>query len=114
MAELRGLGEINAELEKRGGQLLAIAVDPPKDAANVVEKNNLPFPVLCDTERKVIQAYSLVHPGAGPGGSDVAMPAHILIDQSGKIRWKYVAHRVHERPYPEEILEQIRKLETAG
>ncbi len=112
MSELRGLGAVNAELKQRGGQVLAIAVDPPELARAVVEKQKLDFPILCDTEAEVIQAYGLVHSGAGPGGSDIAIPASVLIDRNGAIVWKRVARRAQDRPDPRDVIRIIQTMNS--
>ena len=110
MAELRGLGEVYEELERQGGRLLAIAVDPPAQARRVVEKNRLEFPVLCDTDRKVLLAYGLVHQGGGPDGSDIAVPAHVLIDRDGQVVRRFVSHRIQERLASDDVLRVLRML----
>lgn len=110
MAELRGLGAVNDELESQGGRLLAIAVDPPAQARRVVEKNDLKFPILCDTDRKVILSYGLLHEGAGPDGADIAIPAHVLIDRDGQIVRRFVSTRIQERLASDDILRVIRML----
>jgi peroxiredoxin len=109
MAELRGLGEVNAELQQAGGTVLAISADPPKRAAEVVSGNKLPFPVLCDTELRAARAFGVLHPG-GRAGRDIALPASFLIDRSGRIVWEQVARRVQDRPQPEEVLARVREL----
>lgn len=113
MGELRGLGEVSAELQRQGGRLLAVAVDPPSDSRRVVKANRLDFAVLCDTDRKVIQTYNLVHKG-GHAGSDIAKPAHILIDRDGRIVWRYESQRIQDRPHPAEVLKQVRALAGSG
>lgn len=113
MSELRGLGAVHDELEKRGGQVLAIAVDTPELSRAVVDKQQLDFRILCDTDVKVIQAYGLVHAAGGPGGLDIAIPASILIDRNGAIVWKYVAARAQDRPDPSDIIEIIRHMKES-
>ena len=110
MSELRGLGEVNAELQRVGGRLFAIAVDQPAQARRVVQRNNLDFAILADTDRSVIKAYGVLHEGAGPGNLGIALPANILIDRTGGIVWKRVATRIQDRPHPDEVLEAVRSL----
>jgi peroxiredoxin len=110
MAELRGLGEASAALEKMGGRLLAVSVDPPAIARRVVEDNRLGFAVLCDTNREVVRAYGLLHEGGGPGGSDIAVPAHILIDTDGRVVSRFVSRRIQDRRHPHDALESLRQL----
>jgi len=97
-----------------GVQLYALAVDGPKDAARVVKGQDLPFPILCDTAKQVCRTYGLLHSDAGPGGDDIAHPAHLLIDGDGIVRWRYVSGRVQDRPTPDEIREQLRRFARAG
>ena len=108
MSELRGLGEVNAELQRQGGRLLAVAVDQPAQARRVVQRNNLDFAILCDTDRSIAQAYGVLHQDAGPGGLGIALPANILIDRTGRIVWKRVATRIQDRPHPNEGLQAVR------
>ena len=110
MSELRGLGEANAELQRVGGRLFAIAVDQPAQARRVVQRNNLDFAILCDTDRSVIKAYGLLHEGTGPGGAGIALPANVLIDCTGQIAWEHVARKIQDRPHPDEVLAAVRVL----
>jgi peroxiredoxin len=98
------------ELKRRGGHLIAISVDPPEVARAVVKRNRLSFPVLCDTRREVIRALGLLHPGGGPGGADIPIPAHLLLAGDGRIVWRRAASRNQDRPDPEAVLAVIRRL----
>jgi peroxiredoxin len=90
--------------------LLAISVDEPSDSKRVVEKNSLPFPILSDEKREIIRAYGVVYAGGGPGGSDIAVPAHFLIAPDGRIRWQHIATRIADRPDPAWVIDAIRAL----
>jgi len=89
---------------RRGGRLVALSVDPPDVARAVVKRNRLPFPVLCDTRRDVIRSLGLLHPGGGPGGADIPIPAHVLLDRDGRIVWRRAATRIQDRPDPDRVL----------
>ena len=89
---------------------MAISVDPAEESREVVERARLGFPILCDTERRVIADYGLVHKGGGPGGSDIALPAHILIERGGHVAWRYLARRVEDRVHPDDVAEAVRSL----
>ncbi|HET6204281.1 MAG TPA: peroxiredoxin family protein [Planctomycetota bacterium] len=106
-AELRGLGAVYEALAERGGQLLAISVDPPGTSKTLIKELALPFPILSDGDRRVVREYGLLHAGAAPDGGDVAIPAHFLVDRDGGIRWRHVARRVQDRPLPGEVLEAL-------
>ena len=95
-----------------GGTLLALSVDPPATAADITKRLELSFPVLSDPELKVIDAYGLRHHDERMG-FDHSLPALILVDRGGIIRWKRVAASVQDRPAPYRILEQIAALPTS-
>jgi peroxiredoxin len=85
-------------------------VDQPAQARRVVKQNRLDFAILCDTDRSVINAFDLVQKGAGPGGTDIALPANILIDSTGKVVWEYRAKAITDRAHPNEVLRAVRTL----
>lgn len=99
---------ISEELEGMGGTLAAVAVDAPQQSRQVVERNKLPFAILCDTRREVVRAYGLLHEEGGRTG-DIAIPAHVLIDRDGRIVWRRRSERVQDRPDPREVLQKLKK-----
>ena len=111
VAELGELREVDAAMRKKGGRLLAVSVDEPHHSLEVVASLKLPFAILSDSRREVTRAYGLLHEGASPEGADIAIPAHLLLDRSGTIRWRYVARKSHDRPHPDEDLAAISALE---
>lgn len=76
----------------------------------MVERHKLPFPILSDESRAVLRQYGVLHAGGGPGRSDIAVPAHVLIDRGGAIRWTRVSTLIQDRPDPKEVMAQIEKL----
>lgn len=97
-------------MKARGGRLLVVCVDKPEDSRVVVEKLHLPFPILSDAERTVVRNYHLLHEKGAPDGSDIAIPAHFLLDRDGVIQWRFVSDRVTNRPEPSQVIDEIRKL----
>ena len=91
--------------------MIAVSVDEPAESRRVVEQQDLPFPILADTERDTVSAYGVLHAGGGPGGSDIALPAHFLIDTGGRIRWRFIARQAQDRPRPTRLLEVVRALD---
>ena len=106
--ELRGFEAINDELAAMGVTLVAISVDSPAQSRDVVDRDGLPFSILADERMDVIGSLGLVHRGGGPGGSDIAIPAHVLVDADGHVLWKYVSERVQNRLAPRDVLENVR------
>ena len=107
-AELRGLGAINDDLARLGVKLIAVSVDPPRRSRDVVERGRLPFPILADKQRSLTSSLGLLHNGGGLDGSDISLPAHVLIDRERRIRWKYVADRIQNRLAAERVLESVK------
>lgn len=97
-------------MKKHGGQIFAVSVDPPERSRKVVEKYQIPFPILADVDRKVIKEYGLVHAHGGPDDSDIAIPANILIDKSGRVIWRYISRTAYDRADPAITLEKIRAM----
>ncbi len=58
-AEACNLGENYELLKKHGFSLLGVSPDTPKRHINFIEKYNLPFPLLADTEKEVLNAYGV-------------------------------------------------------
>lgn len=112
-SELRGLGAAATEIEKLGGRLLAVSVDSPAENQRVANQLRLPFAILSDESRKVTKAYGLLHSGGGPGGTDIPIPAHLLIQPDGRVRWKHVSRLVQDRPHPDEVVARIRELSAS-
>ena len=72
---------------------------------NYWEKENLPFIGLPDPEHKVLKLY----------GQEVKifklgrMPAQLLIDKSGKVRFVHYGHSMSDIPENKELLDLIEK-----
>ena len=109
-SELRGFGAVHSKLAEKGGGVMAISVDPPVRAAQVVKNNKLPFPVLCDESRTAARAFGVLHEKGGPAKEDVPLPAMFLIDRDGRVLWRRVATMMQDRPDPQDVL---RAVETA-
>lgn len=95
-------------MQRRGGRLLAVSVDPPARSRQVVERFKLPFPILSDESREVIRTYGLVHKGGGPDGSDIAVPTLMLVGADGRILWERSAPNVMDRMAPADVLAAAR------
>jgi len=71
-----------------------------------IEETGLPFNILVDEGRDVLKAYGVWH-AVGLAAWNIARPALFLIDQSGAIRYSFVAERQHEFPSHAEIMSAI-------
>jgi peroxiredoxin len=80
------------ELQRLKGELVGISVDAPFAQKEFAEKNKLTFPLLCDFKREAVKKYGILWPNlAGVEGYDVANRAIFIVDEWGKIVFKWVA-----------------------
>jgi peroxiredoxin len=78
-----------AELQRLKGELVGVSPFAQKEFA---EKNKLTFPLLCDFKREAVKKYGILWPSlGGVEGYDVANRAIFIVDDHGKIVWKWVA-----------------------
>ena len=78
-------------------------VDPVEQNAKVVRELALSFPILADTEHRVIDTYDLRHDDGGPDGA-IARPATFVIDHDGIIRWRNLTDNYRLRPSADDVL----------
>ena len=72
------LRDASAELKQKGVAVVGVSTDPVEKQKEFKEKNNFPFPLLADTDKKVIKAF-------GQSGGMVASREAYLIDKQGKV-----------------------------
>ena len=102
------------ELELRGIHVVAISVDTPEINRRQRKRLGYTYTFLADPRADVIRRYDLLHPGAGPKGTDIARPAEFLIDSSGIIRWVNLTENIAVRARPERVLEAFQQAEQTN
>ncbi len=70
--------DASAELKKLGVAVVGVSTDPVEKQKEFKEKNNFDYPLLADTDKKVVKAF-------GQAGLVAASREAYLIDRSGKI-----------------------------
>jgi peroxiredoxin len=95
------------EFEERGAQIAGISVDPPPNNAGMVGKLQLPFPLLSDPEGELARLYGLWN-----AEEDVAVPAVIVVDQSGEVRYLYAGRDRADRPEDEGVFATLDELDS--
>ena len=98
---------MQAELKQQGGEVFALSVEPlERLKAGRSNHPNLPCRlVLADVS--LLKQLHLEH---DTGDEILSAPANILIDSKGIVRWTHYAGLVTDRPAPETVLEQVKKL----
>ncbi len=66
-------------------QIYALSVDAPGKSSLLVEEQQLPFDLLCDVDRKVVEQYDLY---ARDQHGGIAYPAMFIIDPEGTIVYR--------------------------
>jgi peroxiredoxin len=109
------LGELQSLLNKQDrarSQMLAVSIDSHEDSKKLRQKlqaaNNgsQTFPLLRDTDHKVIDRYGLLN----PDGKGWPHPATYVIDRKGVVRWKFVEVNYQKRASNEQIRRELAKL----
>jgi peroxiredoxin len=111
---LRSFQQRLSEFDARGVRVVGISVDPPDINQRQSQKLGYTFPLLSDPNAKIIRRYDVLHPGAGPKGADIARPAEFLLDSNGIVRWVNLTENIAVRARPEQVLEALNQLSTAG
>jgi peroxiredoxin Q/BCP len=87
----------------KGYAVLGVSADSAKRQQNFIEKNNLPFPLLADEEKVVINAYGLWGPKKFMGREfDGIHRATFIIDENGII--EEVILKVKTKEHASQIL----------
>ena len=94
------------KLKKMGFELLGVSPDSARKHQNFIDKFKLPFPLLVDTERKVILDYKVWGPKVTFGKHyDGLYRTTFIINEEGII--EKVFTKVESKRHAEQILEAI-------
>ncbi|CAA9445122.1 MAG: hypothetical protein AVDCRST_MAG78-2801 [uncultured Rubrobacteraceae bacterium] len=86
-----------------------MSVDPPEHNGTMVEKLDLPFTLLSDARGDLAKRCGLWNAEEG-----VAVPAIVVVDRSGVIRYLYAGHDFADRPGDDEVLGALDELPDAS
>lgn len=93
------------ELKDAGYAMLGVSPDSEKKHVNFIEKHELPFSLLADTDRKVIEAYDVWGPKKFMGREfDGLHRTTFVIDGKGKI--EKVIQKVKAKIHAAQIMEE--------
>ena len=86
------------EIQSAGASVVAVSVDAPGQSENLRAHLSLPFPILCDTERRVVRDWDIYNSGEKGG---IAKPAVFIVDSSQVVRYASVDTVVKRVPAAE-------------
>lgn len=98
------------EIRAAGASLLAVSVDAPEKSEALRLDLHLPFPILCDTERRVIKDWDIYNPREKGG---IAKPAVFVVDRDRVVRYGAV-DTVATRVPASEIVRVLQTTEAPG
>ncbi|GIO52746.1 MULTISPECIES: peroxiredoxin-like family protein [Paenibacillus] len=128
--QLRAYQQMLPDIVKLGGQLIAVSLQSPDNSLSHKEKEELTFQVLSDPNGRVAESYRILYElpdylqdAYNNFGLDLTefnqtdrwilpLTATFIIDQEGNIRRAYVNPDFMKRMEPQEIIDQLIKIQT--
>jgi peroxiredoxin len=110
VAELQGLGAATHSVEAAGAQVLAISPDANTQSQDLADRLKVGYRFLADPDLRVTRQLGLVHTGGGENGKDVPVPATVVIDRAGVVRWTAYSENFQVRPDPRDVLQALQSL----
>ncbi len=103
-AEACSLRDNYALLQKNGFELLGISIDDEKSHQKFITKHSLPFPLLADPEKKVVNTYGLWVEKSMYGRKYMGTArTTFIIDEAGKI--SHIIEKVNTKDHAMQILQ---------
>lgn len=81
-------------------EVVVIASQPLSSILRFCRQENLPFKILSDAHRTVAREYG-VYQSLGLMGVNVARPSAFLLDEDGRVLYRYVGSATDRPPIPE-------------
>ncbi|RAJ92096.1 peroxiredoxin Q/BCP [Larkinella arboricola] len=102
-AEACSLRDNYEHLQKVGYEVLGVSVDDEKSHQKFIKKYNLPFPLLADTDHKIVEAYDVWHEKSMYGRKFMGIVrTTFLIDEQGTI--SEIITKIDTEKHAEQIL----------
>lgn len=91
-------------LQDKGIQIIGVSVDSVKSHDKFAKKYDLPFPLIADVDKEVVEAYQVWGPKKFMGISFIGITrTSFLINEKGIIQ--HIIHKPKTKKHSEEILE---------
>ncbi|MBF0647279.1 thioredoxin-dependent thiol peroxidase [Dysgonomonas sp. GY75] len=96
------------KLRKAGYQILGVSVDDEKAHKKFIEKQQLPFPLIADTGKKLVEAFGVWGEKTFMGRKFMGtFRTTFLIDESGVIEQIIGPKEIKTKEHAEQILKQL-------
>lgn len=97
-----------AQFRKAGYKILGVSVDNEKSHKKFIEKQQLPFPLIADTDKKLVEAFGVWGEKSFMGRKFMGtIRTTFLIDESGIIEKVIGPKEIKTKEHAEQILKQL-------
>ena len=105
-AQACSLKDGNTELLKAGYQILGVSVDNETSHQKFIKKHNLPFPLIADTDKKLVEEFGVWHEKMMMGKNYMGtVRTTFVIDEKGEILHVISGRAVNTKEHAQQILE---------
>ncbi len=111
--ELGELTRVREQFRNAGVQIVAVSADPPQRSTMLARFLHTDLPLLSDSSESLLGPLGLVQ-HYGNHQPDSAIPAFMLVDRSGQVRWIFTSPYYREQPPPQKILGAVHALRKPG
>lgn len=96
-----------APLKKQGFEIIGVSTDSEKSHQKFIEKHSLPFTLLADTDKKIVNDYGVWGPKKFMGKSyDGINRMTFIIDEKGEIM--HIIEKVNTKDHTNQILTDLK------
>lgn len=94
------------EIQAEGAELIAISADRLLIVGSTQQTLQATYLLLSDEETAIISAYNVVD----PSDTDIARPATYIVDERGRIAWKFLDAKGGDRLGTARIVTELKRL----
>lgn len=106
-AEACSLRDRYDELQKAGYEVLGVSVDSEKSHQKFIEKNNLPFNLIADTEKKLVETFGVWADKKMYGRSYMGtLRTTFIINENGEVEKIFSPKEIKTKIHADQILEK--------
>jgi peroxiredoxin len=103
--EMRTFRDRLDALTDAGAALYGISIDSPFSLGEFAEQNELPFPLVSDTNKEIIEDYDIVMDFDDLGITGVAKRSVFVVDEDGTITYAWISDDPGVEPDYDEVEE---------
>lgn len=106
-AEACSLRDHYEGLRESGYEVLGVSVDSGKSHQRFIEKNNLPFNLIADTEKKLVEAFGVWAEKKMAGRTYMGtLRTTFIINENGEVEKIFTPKEIKTKTHGEQILQQ--------